>query len=287
MKNLLRLCMIFIMSLITSLAIGQTLNNEAITITWPFDLGTDNQTATFSGDMGQYIKSNYVSLGSNLSFIDAKVIDEITFTRIQPLSKTSSGGNSTNDVDFTIKPKTGLTFTPTKVSFLAYRDGTGGGNMNFTWFSSDGSTVTLDTGQLPERNDGEPNHSEFSYNVSGASASDGECGLRINIYSLDNNKQVGLANIVIEGTLSGDATAVEYSLTINVSPEGAGVVTTSPVGTEFDEDEVVTLSQARNFGYEFVSWTDASGSVISTNESCDITMTEDKAITANYNAIDT
>ncbi len=287
MKNLLRLCMIFIMSLITSLAMGQTLNNEAITVTWPFDTAEDGQTATFSGDMGQYIKSNYVSLGSNLYFNGTTTLDDVTYSQINPTVDNESSVNDNNAVDFTIKPKTGLTFTPTKVSFLATRVGTDGGKIDATWFSSDGNTISLETGLNPDRNNKTPNHTECSYTVSGASASNGECGLRINIYGLGDTKQIGLANIVIEGTLSGEATSVEYSLTINVSPEGAGVVTTSPVGTTFDEDEVVTLSQERNFGYEFVSWTDASGSVISTNESCDITMTDNMNITANYNAIDT
>ncbi len=280
--------MIFIMSLITSLAMGQTLNNEAITITWPFDTAEDGQTATFSGDMGQYIKSNYVTLGSNLFFSEPRTYDDITFSRIEPVTSIgkSTTNDPTNDVKFTFKPKTGLTFTPTKVSFDANRQGTSGGYLDISWFSSDGKEISLATGQNPNRENETPAHSEYSYTISGASASDGECGLRINIYNLDITKGVGLANIVIEGTLSGESTAVEYTLTVNVSPEGAGVVTTSPVGTVFDEDEVVTLSQERGFGYEFVSWTDASGSVISTNKSCDITMTEDKTITANYNAID-
>ncbi len=267
----------------------ESFDNEAATAAWAFDTGEDGQAAAFSPDgMGNHFKSDYVSIGPNLYFNGTRTLDDITFSKINPYAQDNGPDNATNAVEFTIVPKTGLTFTPTSVSLDAYRDGTDGGKLDISWFNSDGTSVTLDTGQVPNRNNATPAHSEYAYDVTGAKASDGACGLRVNIYSLGDTKQVGLANIVINGLLDGEEAAVAmYTLEMLASPEGAGTLRCSPVGTIFDEGTVVTLDQARSFGYELVNWTDQHGNVLSTDESCVVTMDEDKTITANYAAIDT
>ena len=44
---------------------------------------------------------------------------------------------------------------------------------------------------------------ELTYNLSGATAGEGTCGLIINPYNLEKGKQIGFSDIVIEGTLNG------------------------------------------------------------------------------------
>ncbi|MCD8290532.1 MAG: pectinesterase family protein [Prevotella sp.] len=262
--------------------------NSDVTATWPFDEGTEGQTATYSPDnMSSYFKTSYVSLGSEIYILRAKEVNSIMYTEIQPTVQASGADDATNGIDFTIVPKTGLTFTPTNVSFDAERDGTDGGMLDIAWKDSEGNITTLDTGQTPNRNNNTET-SHYSYDITDAAGSTGACSLHLNLYSLGDSKQVGLANIVITGKLEGTLEDVdEYTLTLSVLPEDAGTVKNTPNGTIFDDGDEVTLSQTRNFGYKFVNWTDEEGNEISSDESCVITMDKDQTIIANYTTIPT
>ncbi len=273
------------------------------TATWVFDQGTDGQVATYSPDgVSKYFKTSYVTLGSGFyyygtgdyNYVDPGEVDEnnITYTQINPTEKISSASGNDKDVnaiDFLIAPKAGMTFTPTSVSFNALRFGTDKGSMCIYWVDDTGKETELEQGIIAGRNaDGkdDPNY-EFSYKVS-ASGSTGACGLRIYIYNLDTNKQYGFANVVINGTLTGELEDVtQYNLTVNISPDGAATVKKVPDETTFDEGDQVTLTQTRGFGYQFDGWTDESGKTLSTDDTYTVTMDADKVITANYTAIDT
>jgi hypothetical protein len=115
---------------------------------------------------------------------------------------------ASNAIEFMITPQTGLTFTPTRVSFKATRYGTNGGDIMVSWVNSDGSTVPLTTEPFRAyRNDAVPSITEKSYDVAGT-ANDGTCGLRINLYTLDKEKRVGFSDIVIEGTVNNPAQTI-------------------------------------------------------------------------------
>ena len=185
-----------------------TLDNEAVTATFPFNLGTEGQKATFSGD---YFLSSKVSLGSNLSIKDKNAGGGFDQTRVEPQAKETAAG-ATNLIQFMITPKPGFTFTPAKVSLKSTRFGTNGGKLDIAWQNADGTTKSLATNILPNRNDGTKpaiaeeegqKFSALSYDVTGATPGEGACGLAINLYSLDPGKSVGFADVIIEGTLSG------------------------------------------------------------------------------------
>ena len=236
---------------------AQTVDSD-VTATWPFDLGAEGQTATITPeDGGEWFNSNYVLLGSNFTYNGTetpKGDGELTQTKIQSKGK-DSGPTENNAIEFMLSPKSGLTFTPTKVSFVSTKWGTGGGIYDIFWINSDGTKVELATGEKPARENGKDPTGQvsrkFEYNVTNASASNGACGLRINVYSLDgpnnegkNAKNVGFANIVIEGKVEGTIQQVDrYNLTIQVSPEGAGTVSVQPAGSmTFDENTELTLT---------------------------------------------
>lgn len=185
-----------------------TLNGEAVTATFPFNLGTEGQKATFSGN---YFLSSKVSLGSNLSIKDKNAGGGFDQTRLDVKAKETSAAAS-NLIQFLITPKPGFTFTPTKVSLKSTRFGTNGGRLDIAWQNADGTTKSLATNLLPNRNDGTnpaiadeagQKFSALSYDITGATPDEGACGLALNLYSLDPGKQVGFADVVIEGTLSG------------------------------------------------------------------------------------
>lgn len=176
-----------------------TLDNEPATATFPFDQGTEGQTATFSN--ADYFLNSKVAHGSDV-VLEGKDNKGLNQTWFNPLAKDGKADEG-NAICFLITPKPGFSFTPTNVSFKSTRFGTNGGKLDIAWQNVDGTTVSLASGVQPNRDNGDPNVSEFTYSVSGATAAESTCGLVINLYSLDPGKHVGFGNIVIEGTLSG------------------------------------------------------------------------------------
>ncbi|MGC8956191.1 MAG: InlB B-repeat-containing protein, partial [Fervidobacterium sp.] len=70
-----------------------------------------------------------------------------------------------------------------------------------------------------------------------------------------------------------------YTLTVNVSPTGAGTVTLNPSGGTYAPGTVVTLTANPSTGYHFVNWSgDATGSSNPTT----VTMNSNKNVTANF-----
>lgn len=272
---------------------AQTVDSD-VTATWPFDLGTEGQTATITPeDGGEWFNSNYVLLGSNFTYNGTETPKEdgaLPQTKIQSAGK-DKGATENNAIEFMLSPKTGLKFTPTKVSFISTKWGTGGGIYDIFWVNADGSTVELANGAKPSRENGNDPAGEkfhqFEYNVAEAAASEGPCGLRINVYSLDPGKNVGFANVIIEGHIEGTAVEVQQcNLTVKVSPEGAGIVIVQPVGNVFDENTELTLTQTRNFGYKFTGWS-VGEETKSTEDTYKFAITGDVTVTANYEKINT
>lgn len=179
-------------------------SHASTNVTFKFDAGTAGQTATSIN--GSWFNSNSISIGSNFTY-DGK--DD---TREQTLLKSASKETSvaaSNAIEFMITPQTGLTFTPTRVSFKATRYGTDGGDIMVSWVNSDGSTVPLTTEPFKVlRDNATPTSiSEKSFEVTGM-ANSGTCGLRINLYTLDEKKRVGFSDIVIEGTVNNPAQTI-------------------------------------------------------------------------------
>lgn len=285
----------FVCALVTMLAgilptmqiSAQTVDSE-VTATWPFDLGTEGQTATITpADGGEWFKSCYVLAGSKIAFHDTRNVDGTTQTRFQPTEQ-ASGPSDDNMVRFVVSPKTGLKFTPSKVSFTSTRFGTDGGNIDIAWVNPDGSKITLAEGESPLRDNKTPPYTNYSYDISGATIAEGECGLQINVYKLGANKQIGFANIIIEGKVEGTVQEVKQcNLTIQVTPEGAGTVSVQPAGSmTFDENTEITLSQTRNFGYKFTGWS-VGGETVSTDDTYKFDINGDVTVTAEYESIAT
>lgn len=268
---------------------GDEENNDVIAakITWPFNLGTAGQVATYSGGLADHFKPDHVSLGSNLTFLDTRTTYNVTYSRIQPVLQTAS--DATNLVAFNIWPQTGLSFVPTQITLDAIRYGTDSGFIDIIWRSSDGTATVLATGLKPNR-DNSGSNSHLVYDLSAVSilGSDEECTLEVYIYDLGNTKQIGLANIEIEGNLTGSLVEVTtYTLGTSVSPAEAGSIVSSPVGNEFDEGTEVTLTANKNFGFEFSHWADVADQQVSTDNPYIFTINENTNLKAVYNTLNT
>ncbi len=175
--------------------VENSVSPQMATVVFSFNLGSEGQTATSINN--SLFSASGVTHGSNLEIRDANNGQ----TRFYPIlaADMEPSANNDNAIDFTITPITGLTFTPTSVSFHTTRFGTDNGKVDVSWINSDDTAVTLEKGIKPARNN---NVTIWKGSLS-TNASNGPCGLRLNLYNLANDKQVGFSDIVITGIVSG------------------------------------------------------------------------------------
>lgn len=258
------------------------------TITWPFGTGATGQLATFSEGTADYFATNYVENASALPILDKRTTYTITYTRFQPTAQLSSA-SAAGLVSFNFRMKKGLNFTPTKVIFDCMRFGTGGGLIDVVWKSSNGTSTTLSTAIKPNRDDsGSGTHSILDLSTLSIPASEGLVSLELYIYSLANTKQVGLANIIIEGKTQGTPIIVPtHTFSTTVSPAGSGTITANPVGSVLDDSTAVTLTAKRNFGYNFAYWATPAGDSISGANPFTFLLRRDSVLTAVFRKINT
>jgi len=289
-KNYLVFMALMVLALLPKSISAATNIDVATTITWPFGLGTAGQQATFSAGTADYFATNYVEAGSNLTFKASKTTYTVIFTQFQPTAQLGAA-SADNMVSFNIRTKTGLTFTPTKLTFDCARYGTDGGSVDVVWKASDGTRTTLATALKPARdNSGAVTHSVYDLSTlpTPITASSGLCAFELYIYNLGNTKQAGIANVVIEGQTQGNpVTVVTHTLATAVTPVGAGTVTVNPVGTTFDDSTFVTLTAKRNFGYIFAYWATPAGDSISGENPFTFAVRKDSTLTAVFRQINT
>ena len=194
-----------------------TLDNEPVAANFAFSLGIEDQKADF-GEANDYFVTSKVTYGSNLSIYGTRQNQ----TQFMPETQQNepegavTAADESNAIRFIIQPNFGLTFTPKKVSLKTTRFGTDNGLLDFAWENPDKSTVILAQAVKPERNDGV---SELSYDIEGATPAEGACALLVNLYHLQNGKQIGFSDIVIEGTLNGTEKEVPILATVTINGE--------------------------------------------------------------------
>lgn len=273
--------------LVFNIAINASgLVNSSTEIMWPLNTGSVSHNATYSAGTSDYFNQDYIGMGSNLTVLDTRSNFNITFTRFQPLVQNNNPTD--NDVvSFNVRPKTGLSFQPTAISFNCLRYGTDAGRIDVIWKNAAGTKTTLQTGIVPARDN---SGAATAVNISALNipASAGEGSLLIYIYNLANNKQIGLANIKISGIVSGELVDVPvHTVSSTVFPEGAGNVVSNPVGNSFDKGTEVTLTANRHFGYVFSHWNDGDGQFVSSANPFSFSLNGDVNLQAVFNAINT
>lgn len=97
-----------------------------------------------------------------------------------------------------------------------------------------------------------------------------------------------LQDIKVTGTYSTEFKQ-QYALSAVTNIAGAGVITTTPSGTELDEGTEVSLTATPNFGYRFVNWTDCNNddAELTTAKTAHITMDKAQSLKANFEAVAT
>ena len=265
---------------------GQVFEDVEGTIHWPVG---NEQSGTVSDDIADAISIASVSAGTGLT------IETATYFDTQMVKYTPTTSNSGNVagvmIEYRVKAAAGITFEPTNVSYAAVKVGTD--NATYSWsYTLDGkeSTITkIDPKPDLLRNNGANSataqlmHSH-DLNVSPVS----EFTFRFYISDCANNKNICIGNVTISGIVNGETIAVTtYTLTAQASPAEGGTTTVYPVAPQYDEGSEVTLTATENFGYDFVNWTDAAGTVVSTEPEFVYTVNADAVLTANFRKVET
>lgn len=227
--------------------------------------------------------------GINVSGTLTYTNGNIKQTQIHNISggKFSTAVTDDNTLTLTLTPEDGFNFVPSKVSFEAARYGTDGGNI----------TASIEAGSQSEEicNNAGVNRSgkgldiaSFEKEVSNIVASGSEpLKIHFSFVNMNNDKDMGLSNLVIEGKLVGSAsTATKYVLHTAVMPDGeAGTITRDPDLAAYREGTTVTLKATKNFGYRFTEWQDGDGATLSTDAEINVTMDEEKTFNAVFEAV--
>lgn len=198
----------------------------------------------------------------------------------------ASAATDDNTLTLTLTPDDGFYFMPSKISFEGARFGTDGGTLTVVAEAGDNSEELCKAAAV-NRSGKSLDIATFNYELSSLVATyDNPLKLKFSFIGLGKDKPMGLANLVIEGNLTGAAsTTTKYVLTTSVSPAEAGVIAVEPDMTSFKEGTEVTLNAIRNFGFQFKEWQDGTGATVSTDAKVTVTMDADKTLTAVFETI--
>ena len=257
---------------------GISADEKDFTLSWPLGKGTDDTTAAEVSKPGLFSVAEF-DYGT-LTVSTQRSVAESHQTLYKPANN-NAAVNDDDALSFTIIPKKGITFTPKSFSFNAARWGTNGGAFDVVAITN-GTETTLATGINPNRgNDGE--FMACHYDLSGITVGSDGLILKIKVYKLASNKEYGFGEVLVVGDVVGTVESVpSYTLSLKSNIEGAGSLSSNPVGSEFDEGTSITVSATENFGYHFQEWTDAEGNTITTENPYSFAISENTSLIAYY-----
>ena len=195
---------------------------ETVTATWlQFEGSEVPQTATISAE--GVFDSDAITLGSGVDACGTKTITQDVWSEMKEPSKTfacygeaekaDAGGvvipSGAELVRFTLTPKEGVTFTPTKVSLKGFRNGHGNGAIAVVLVSGSTEKVLVDNQEL-NRNKAEEGFNNYTLLELPVSDFVAEAAQPISVVikmastvaqgKLDPAKNDGFADVILEGT---------------------------------------------------------------------------------------
>ena len=259
---------------------AEPVSEQGFTLYWPLKDGANSATTAVASKEGVFSVAE-MTVGDKLLMNGTRTDGGICETMFQPTEQ-AGGQDDSNAITFTLKPKKGLTFTPKSFAFHASRVGTNGGNFDVVAVAGE-RRIELAKDERPQLVKESPYFTEYSYDLTGIAATDDVLALKIYIRGVATNKQYAFSDVVVTGDVEGQIEAVPvYTLSVTLGTEGAGKVSTTPVGNEFDEGTKITVSATENFGYHFVAWTDETGATVSTDNPYSFEIGANTALKAIY-----
>lgn len=278
---------------------GTTLTNESAEVIWDFNTADFADVNSVSPE-GAFAITAFDINGNSYNKIEKSVElaeqgQEVSFAEITPVNGAS------DYVTWSVKPAKGLTFTPTKLSAYIARVGTDAkSGMNISAQTAGGEIIKLGTFTAHRINkkkadDKYGNEADYATRFDFDLTTEQQQQLTTaETFSLIANlgvgagKSAGFSDVHIAGILNGTVEAVaKHSLTTEAVPAGAAIISLNPAIELYDEGTEVSVSATRNFGYQFVNWTDGNGKVVSEEPTFKYTVNSDSKLYANYNAINT
>jgi len=191
---------------------------NGVTATWALHDDALQTTAAVSSD--GYISQAELSWGAKLVSTGKIIASDASQTTLQKFKATEKVTRQDDGaaIVFAVKPSSGYTFTPKKLSFKACRGGTGGGHFDVVAVSN-GTSTTLATGQRPMRYNGtDDTNPEYvssygEYTLTNA-ATTGTFYVKIYLYDLDVDKEYAFSDVVITGDIKSIGLTKEEGITL-------------------------------------------------------------------------
>lgn len=278
---------------------GKKYDNETASVVWAFNNASDYATnytkvpedgfSTISVNTGDL----EVSSKASTTTLDAEG-NPMTMMLFKPLG-------STKAVEWTVKPAKGLTFKPTSVSAYINRFGTDAQNgVVVTAKLNDGTSVDLGTFTAQRdtktaaddkygKNTNFTNHFDITLTEEQQAKLTSTDGFTLSCtVGVGSSKQGGFADVRINGLLNGTIESVEqFTLDATANPTEGGTVSVYPAGNTFDANTEIKVTAKKDFGYQFVNWTDADGKEVSTDDVYTFNLTENTSLKANFKKLNT
>ncbi len=276
---------------------GDTYTNEPASVVWAFNSANYKEDVTVSPNGGITMTAVDDSQVNFKGTASTTMCPDITFVRMGAINGAS------DPISWSLKPAKGVTFTPTKVSFYIARNGTDGTEKCVTvqGRTFDGSVTEQFAQITPHRNNktqaddkfgsADSYTTHFEYELTAAqqqalTSAEGFSLVMNNGYA--NNKDCMYSDVQIHGYLNGTAVEVpKYTFSATVNPAEAGKITIYPNLSEYEAGTEIDIKAEKNFGYDFVNWTDAAGAVVSDKPDFKYTINANTQFTANFNAVTT
>lgn len=197
-----------------------------------------------------------------------------------------SAATADNTLTLTLTPEDGYYFMPSSISFEGARFGTDGGKLT-VWAETGDKKEELCTSADVNRDGKNLAIAHFDYLLTNLMATaDEPLKLNFAFIGLGKTKTMGLANLVINGTLTGAAASTtKYILNTLVVPAEAGSIAVDPELASYKEGTQVTLTARKNFGYRFKEWQDADGQTVSTDATVTVVMDSEKTMKAVFESV--
>ena len=265
--------------------VGETFDNVSGSVTWTVG---NEENGTAETTIAGALSNTTVSVGSDLVVKTETYFDQ---TMAQYTPTISDAGNTEGVmIEYRIKPKAGITFQPTNVSFDAVKVGTDGAFFRYS-YTTDGteSTITdVPAATILRNNNANAATAQLNHSVDITADAASEFTFRFYISNTANNKNIALSNIVITGIVNGTVEDVpQYTLTAVAVPEEGGSVNIYPNGGVYEEGSTIKLTATKNFGYKFINWTNKAGEEVSTNAVYTFDIMADEELTANFQKLNT
>ena len=278
---------------------GTTYTDEEVTVTWAMTSQSEPNANTVAPEGVVSIVS--FDTGTS-SIVGTGNITNLSGTNVKTGIKVQAASSANDLISWNVKPAAGLTFTPVKVSGYINRAGTDVENGIKIYASKEGEDKLL-LGTYTAWRSGNSSSTKaydasavYMYEItltseqqSALTSADGfKLYSTVGAYNETNPKQGIFGEVTITGTVTGTVSDVEtFTLAAAANIADGGTVTKYPNADEYDEGTEVTLTATKNFGYNFVNWTDADGNVVSTEAKFKYTVDAAAELTANFEQINT